>query len=208
VIKLVELDYRDGGVLFAGEARGRRRRGGFATLQGDRLLWRQSPVLLRIRELVRPRPQSPDGYARPLLPAQSWWWYQCSRSLSPLQTLSLVFWSASPSSCPLTLSAIRSPTGHIHTGAQWEAARPGLQPLLVNVDAAVAGADKQCGCLGCAQPELESAKKELTDKGWLGKVNAVLGQHGLVADLSAYWINNGQSSRQVSSHAEPLLRVF
>ena len=51
------------------------------------------------------------------------------------------------------------------------------------MDAAVSGADKQCGCLGCAALELESAKKELTDKGWLAKVNAVLGRHGLVADL-------------------------
>jgi len=75
------------------------------------------------------------------------------------------------------------------------------------VDAAVSGADKQCGCLGCAALELESAKKELTDKGWLAKVNAVLVQHGLVADLYAYWVYNGQSSKQVS-HAEPLLLVF
>ena len=39
------------------------------------------------------------------------------------------------------------------------------------MDAAVSGADKQCGCLGCAALELKSAKKELTDKGWLAKVN-------------------------------------
>jgi hypothetical protein len=90
------------------------------------------------------------------------------------------------------------------------------------VDAAVAGAEKpwerklvEClpdraaACLACPQIRLFSARQQLIDKGWLTKVNEVLGRHGLVADLE-YTRHSGGSnggSFQVS-HAESLLQVL
>ena len=56
-----------------------------------------------------------------------------------------------------------------------------------------------CGYHG----KLEAAKTELITKGWLEKVNSHLATQGLIADLEAYWVYNGQSSTQ---HLE--LRVF
>ena len=130
---------------------------------------------------------------RYVLSDQCRWWSARSLSLSSFCVsrflVGVLRRSVSTNSRPYTL-----PRG---AGAQWEAARPELEPILLQeVDAAVAGAEKPCwrqcvaglpdraaAFLGCSQISLESAKQQLIDKGWLAKVNAVLGRHGLVADL-------------------------
>ena len=58
---------------------------------------------------------------------------------------------------------------------------------------------------------LFSAKQQLIDKGWLAKVNTVLGRHGLVADLDIKVVRKYNSSSGTTSevsHAESLLRVL
>jgi len=85
------------------------------------------------------------------------------------------------------------------------------------VDAAAAGAEKpyerklvEClpdraaACLGCPQIRLSSARQELIDKGWLAKVNDVLGRHGLVAELEYQFHRRGQGNHFQVSHAESL----
>ena len=70
----------------------------------------------------------------------------------------------------------------------------------------VEGAEKDCGfCYLCDRTfKLSSVKKALTDKGWLAKVNAHLGQHGRVADLHIF----SESSSGQSTLEFLQLRVF
>ena len=63
---------------------------------------------------------------------------------------------------------------------------PGLQQLNLEVNQIVVeGAEQDCGAcyLCCRTYELQSVAKVLTDKGWLARVNAHLGQYGRAADL-------------------------
>ena len=156
---------------------------------------------------------------RYVLSDQCRWWSARSLSLSSFCVsrclVGILRRSVSTNSLPYTL-----PRG---AGAQWEAARPELEPILLQeVDAAVAGAEKPCwrqcvaglpdraaAFLGCSQISLFSAKQQLIDKGWLAKVNTVLGRHGLVADLEFQRHSGGpQGGSSEVSHAESLLRVL
>jgi len=149
---------------------------------------------------------------RYVLSDQCRWWSARSLSLSSFCVsrclVGILRRSVSTNSRPYTL-----PRG---AGAQWEAARPELEPILLQeVDAAVAGAGKPSwACTGlwfCPQIGLFSAKQQLIDKGWLAKVNTVLGRHGLVADLVYEKTRaGGQQGGGTSevSHAESLLRVL
>ena len=80
------------------------------------------------------------------------------------------------------------------TGPEWDAALPGLNPILMGMNDVVEGelGGKCCGYHG----SLETAKTLLTEKGWLDKVNAHLASHKLIADLDVFWVYNGQSSSQ------------
>ena len=147
---------------------------------------------------------------RYVLSDQCRWWSARSLSLSSFCVsrclVGILRRSVSTNSRPYTL-----PRG---AGAQWEAARPELEPILLQeVDAAVAGAGKPSwACTGlwfCPQIGLFSAKQQLIDKGWLAKVNTVLGRHGLVADLEFQRHSGGsQGGSSEVSHAESLLRVL
>ena len=100
------------------------------------------------------------------------------------------------------------------TGAQWQAAWPELEPILLReVDAVVQGANKpqkNCDayceailCCGTRRIDLKSVHADLINKGWLAKVDAVLGRHGMVADLELFTqttTQHGEVSRV--SHAE------
>eukprot|EP01048_Picozoa_sp_COSAG05_P007847 COSAG05_NODE_570_length_8623_cov_35.317339_3_plen_159_part_00 len=85
-------------------------------------------------------------------------------------------------------------------GPEWDAALPGLEPILGEVNGIVEDAVQ--GCCG-PHGKLEAAKSLLTEKGWLAKANAHLATHGLVSDLDVFWVYNGQSSSQ---HMQ--MRVF
>jgi hypothetical protein len=75
---------------------------------------------------------------------------------------------------------------------KWEAVRPGIQTLLQEVDGVV-NSDPDVGkdCL-LGTPLMNSLRVVLKDKGWLAKVNAHLGQHGLIADLASNRTGNSQ----------------
>jgi hypothetical protein len=72
--------------------------------------------------------------------------------------------------------------------------RAELKVLLGEVNDAIVDLDKQC-CFS-PKPDLEDVKSTLISKGWLSEVNTILAKHGLVADLNAFWIYNGQSASQ------------
>ena len=94
--------------------------------------------------------------------------------------------------------------------ANYEGVHKEVMPVLQQLDPevnqiVVEGAEKDCGwCYLCDRTfKLSSVKKALTDKGWLAKVNAHLGQHGRVADLHIFSRSHGQSSLEFLQ-----LRVF
>ena len=78
-------------------------------------------------------------------------------------------------------------------GPEWDAALPGLEPVLGEVNGIVEEAVQ--GCCG-PHGKLEDAKSLLTDQGWLAKANAHLATHGLVSDLDVFWVYNGNSSSE------------
>eukprot|EP00930_Biecheleria_cincta_P015031 TRINITY_DN12677_c0_g1_i2.p1 TRINITY_DN12677_c0_g1~~TRINITY_DN12677_c0_g1_i2.p1 ORF type:complete len:146 (+),score=24.56 TRINITY_DN12677_c0_g1_i2:83-520(+) len=88
-------------------------------------------------------------------------------------------------------------SGPAPAGKEWDAAAPGMEALLDEVDS-IGEFTPAC----CKIADFDAAKKKL-DEQWLPKVQAHLGQHGLTADIEVFWVYNGQSSSQ-----EMRLRVY
>jgi hypothetical protein len=82
-------------------------------------------------------------------------------------------------------------------GQKWDEVYTKIEPLLAEVDAL---ADTAASC--CGQPTLDSVKDKLSPD-WIGKVNAILKEASMVADLHFFVTYNGQSHQ---SHL--WLRVF
>ena len=85
---------------------------------------------------------------------------------------------------PWGFGLVESPYEGVHKEVM-----PGLQQLEPEVNQIVVEfAEKGCGCCYVCDRgyKLDSVKKELTDKGWLAKVNSHLGRHGRIADLHVF----------------------
>ena len=82
------------------------------------------------------------------------------------------------------------PGATMPTGAAYEAAKPGLEELILEVND-ICAVEKNC----CGAPDLEKCKRKL-DAEWTPRVVKYLEQHGLTADLEQFWIYNGQSASE------------